>query len=78
MYKLREASLQEQAHVNYEVVRIKGFDRARRRLFEAGSDGRRSLPLNPLVHAAEFDRKGYSLPESAMRELIRCPGETDP
>ena len=28
---------------------------------------KRSLPLNPFVHAAAFDRKGYSLPERAVR-----------
>jgi hypothetical protein len=28
---------------------------------------KRSLPLNPFVHAAAFDRKGYTLPECAVR-----------
>ena len=28
---------------------------------------RRTLPLNPLVHAAAFGRKGYSLPPGAIR-----------
>jgi uncharacterized protein (DUF2235 family) len=28
---------------------------------------KRSLPLNPFVHAAAFDRKGYALPERAVR-----------
>jgi hypothetical protein len=28
---------------------------------------KRSLPRSPLVHAAAFERKGYRLPECAIR-----------
>ena len=28
---------------------------------------KRTLPPNPLVHAAAFDRKGYSLPWGSIR-----------
>ena len=37
---------------------------------------KRTLQHHPLVHAAAFDRKGYSLPWGSNRKSTRRLGET--